>query len=1078
MTNNNTFVAYIARTLMLFSMILVSACDNITDYCAQGRNSNTINHKASSNDIIYPINLSHYQHCAKKLVKRDGCINASNKEQCMIACLNRDTMYGYKSNDKTVKDTNVKAITMNSKTPWQSTSIYVGDKTNLQFRVNGTVKLCNSQPSISSQSLKKGENLHDFAKRVLANEQSYYVSNTNYMLQAYNASGYLLSGNKTITSNKIILRYGEQLAVEVDKVGSGSSTPDTVSISLVGGSNQIYLYHNTHAQVNRNYYQSGSVRVFVLSYGDFFNDDANHNPKQINVNLATSSQYKIRLRTLGCYDSVGKYLKVRFKDYNSKESTKPTSAEYSYADWSKLKLAQEYMVTGGAWRPSESSGFKKGFLEFRIEYPYPLYTGYTKDDNQHYLGNIGSYKVVTLVATPPGNIQDFGLVKTYDRTASYIVEELRDPVLDLLWGPVLDVSGKRGMPTYYKSLEASTCTKNGQKYPCNVCKGSPGTGDGYVYYKNLDGECVRGMVGGVGFEIVPRLYNSFVQDAGVIEIVRILLVIYIILYGMFYILGVGETRTLYVTVHKVVKLGVIAILISPDSWEFFRNIFFGIFIDTTPELIEFFAGPITEAITGIPTSKIEDVKNFSFIDKIFSIFIEGDTWVKIFGLLFTGWNYGGLFFTGLVMIIMMLIAILLFAVTFFKAMIAYIVSIVVVAFLIMVAPIFITFSLFSWSANMFKHWLDYLIAYFLQPIVLFTSLAITTSLVINSLDNVLAYTTCWKCIQEFSLDIDSLVDIDLDFCLLAWFYPEGWGESSSIPGIFFKVLIFMITCEIASKISAWSLSVTLALSSVIDDAVGASTQRLWSNLGLNRIEATVKSLPNRFGKEVARSGVAVTKQAGDVAVMLGGQAVKGVGSATGSLKAQNIGKGIADSAKNRMGKRTKSSSILAKSVLAPVSVAGKAGSYLARGAGTTVKSSLFLAKDGAVALVKRSDESKRRFKATGKELLQGLGKVTVVPDLVNKGYQANKNRKRKKALQEVARKEMIERLRQEAIDKGEITEKDEFKLKKEDGKVVNAIKHRKMEGAVRAFTAINNIDFEKKYSKVFGKKVDNRDVFS
>ncbi len=85
--------------------------------------------------------------------------------------------------------------------------------------------------------------------------------------------------------------------------------------------------------------------------------------------------------------------------------------------------------------------------------------------------------------------------------------------------------------------------------------------------------------------------------------------------------------------------------------------------------------------------------------------------------------------------------------TFFRAVFAYIYAIVGIAFLLTLAPFFLTFFLFRQTTNLFERWIGYLVSFSLQVILLFSFLAfvilieqaVTKDNILKNLMNIVYY---------------------------------------------------------------------------------------------------------------------------------------------------------------------------------------------------------------------------------------------------------------------------------------------------------------------------------------------------
>jgi type IV secretory pathway VirB6-like protein len=728
------------------------------------------------------------------------------------------------------------------------------------------------------------------------------------------------------------LRFGEQLVLESYNYYDGHAfVGDQISVTINGGPKR-YLVDEVGNNNFTNSYDISANHLgnfegntlhgqrFIIDYSSLFNDESDHSPQYFTIkNEDDSTPYVVRARTLGCRDQSGRYLQARIKDGAS------ISPVYDMRIWNKRETTTNTAnltgsIKGGTWTPANESGFITGNLQFRVVYIYDSVekkdgfgeniddSFYNITDNEHYYGNEGYYKV-NITANQIGS---GSAASDEGDKASFVASEIVEPIRAMLWGIQIDLGLVNGGlkdaddPGLTMHNDADCATAGMQADNLSI------TAD-YAYYEYNDGggdQCLRAPSGGAGFQIIPRVYNALTGDGGFFSIVSKALLLYIVLFGIYYMLGIGGTRSIYGVVMRLIKFSIIIILLSPDSFSFFKKYFFITFIDGVPQLAQLMVDPVAQTITGTSNSS-----SFGFYDEIFVTFFSKDTWTKIVSLLFTGWNGGGFIFTGICLIMMMIIGFLIFITVFVKAIIAYLVAFIAIAFLIMVAPLFIVFSLFGFTANMFKHWLDYLISYFMQPLFMFITLIIMTKIVLASLHNVLDFEICWECIWNVDLSVIP------SFCLINFWVPTGWSDSnSSYAGIFFTIITFVVLCDVMGRMLEWSLAAAMSVSGAINSNVGSITNEAWNKMGGNRLEAFAFNAPSNFAGGVARTTVSAAKMTalGGVSMLSGG--VAGLAGRAGASKVDAGATGLRSMAKKQMNKEYKNQNMFQKAILAPFNV--------------------------------------------------------------------------------------------------------------------------------------------------------------
>jgi type IV secretory pathway VirB6-like protein len=118
---------------------------------------------------------------------------------------------------------------------------------------------------------------------------------------------------------------------------------------------------------------------------------------------------------------------------------------------------------------------------------------------------------------------------------------------------------------------------------------------------------------------------------------------------------------------------------------------------------------------------------------------------------YTGWIFALFLIWGLVQFLMMLVG----------AIVTYIKAIVGLAFLFALAPIFFAFILFERTRQIFMGWINQVLGFVFQPVLLFAFLGFYATLIDNALSDML-----------FKKDTITGADA-LDFCWAKWFSMPG-----------------------------------------------------------------------------------------------------------------------------------------------------------------------------------------------------------------------------------------------------------------------------------------------------------------
>ncbi|WDM84992.1 type IV secretion system protein [Ehrlichia sp. JZT12] len=347
---------------------------------------------------------------------------------------------------------------------------------------------------------------------------------------------------------------------------------------------------------------------------------------------------------------------------------------------------------------------------------------------------------------------------------------------------------------------------------------------------------------------VQQIYTNQTKAGSLWRAVQALCTLYIIFTVFGYVVGIIRC-TKYDLGVRIAKVAVIVGLLSQGSWEFFSDHFFSLFIQGVSDLISAFNG------------ELDGDSSFAFLDSTIGVLLTGEVWIRLLTLIVTG-PIGWLVF------VMILWAFVVFFICVIEAVIAYLFTILGVAFLGTLAPIFITFVLFQLTKTLFDSWVKMLVNFSLQPIILFAALAFLNQVVLTTLHDVTRFTVCNQCLA--GLDLPSSVTekgAPHDICLLPLLSPVGYSSDLSMDdavreeqfrggGLFFglpfgitSVLILLITANAMRAFKGMSENIAHSISGSIAGlgaSVHGATQALASIVGLDQetqsiIESAVKN---------------------------------------------------------------------------------------------------------------------------------------------------------------------------------------------------------------------------------------------
>ncbi|QKX02072.1 TrbL/VirB6 family protein [Wolbachia endosymbiont of Dirofilaria (Dirofilaria) immitis] len=235
---------------------------------------------------------------------------------------------------------------------------------------------------------------------------------------------------------------------------------------------------------------------------------------------------------------------------------------------------------------------------------------------------------------------------------------------------------------------------------------------------------------------VKSLYESFIKSSRTNTIrstIISLLVLYIVLHTLYYFLGLTYV-SIYEFLIACIKIGIITQLLRDDSWNFFYNNAFSIFINTPKQLIEVanFRGT---------TSNV-----FEFLDLPLNRFFSPNSILLIISLIFSGP-------LGIVAFCLVIWGLIKVVLSTFNALFSFITSIAIVTLLLSLAPIFIICLLFTYTRQMFYNWVKNLARFTIHPAILFIFISLVSQAMDHVIYSMFDFEVCSTCILSVNLRI-------------------------------------------------------------------------------------------------------------------------------------------------------------------------------------------------------------------------------------------------------------------------------------------------------------------------------------
>ncbi len=309
------------------------------------------------------------------------------------------------------------------------------------------------------------------------------------------------------------------------------------------------------------------------------------------------------------------------------------------------------------------------------------------------------------------------------------------------------------------------------------------------------------------FSASQQIYEGIVGNSNFKSAIRAALILYIVIYSIMF--TIGMTRINHKDLlERSIKIALILVLISANSWKFFNEYCLQIFMSGMEELLYYLTGTEATNSAGI----------FGFVDKIFQDIFVMNNILKLTSLITN--SYGIVAFACVLYFLFMYLFVIL------ESFIGYLIAILSISLMVSLAPLFIVLLLFENTKKYFEGWFKYLVNFAIQPVILFTIINILNSLLIIAYKNMLNFSVEWQnaipiyininyILQTFFIDFISLPIIPLFY--IQYYTPNFSGGEAQI--VTFKtVMVFGILVHIMKVVTELAPQMSNLLTSVTQGA--------------------------------------------------------------------------------------------------------------------------------------------------------------------------------------------------------------------------------------------------------------------
>ena len=271
--------------------------------------------------------------------------------------------------------------------------------------------------------------------------------------------------------------------------------------------------------------------------------------------------------------------------------------------------------------------------------------------------------------------------------------------------------------------------------------------------------------------------------------IKAMLIIYIMTYGMMFLLGVVQISQTDIVI-RVIKVALVSGLMNDSTFEFFNTYVF--------DFMTGFSDSIVSNISGYSLfSSTTSVSNpFMFMNAVLSkVFFSSTFIAQMMAMLSMGIN-------GVIYFIIVLVCVGILLIVSFRAIAVYLMAFMAISVLIGIAPLFLTFILFERTWYLFDNWMKFTFRYMLEPVIMLAGIIILTQLFTIYLDYVVGYSVCWKCAIPIKIPFPQIEGVtpaflDVELFCINWFAPWGFDHRSSQMGLSMQnmaVLLMLAYC--------------------------------------------------------------------------------------------------------------------------------------------------------------------------------------------------------------------------------------------------------------------------------------------
>jgi type IV secretory pathway VirB6-like protein len=224
---------------------------------------------------------------------------------------------------------------------------------------------------------------------------------------------------------------------------------------------------------------------------------------------------------------------------------------------------------------------------------------------------------------------------------------------------------------------------------------------------------------------------AIIMQEQLLGFVRVSILLFLLLNTIGFLIGTLRVNQKEI-LSRIIKLSIVGLLLTPDSWYWFLDTFIRIFIIGSLQLAFQIQNFLYTSINLPPNKEIFDL--FS-LTRFMNYVDWSDFGLKLLAVIFS--SIGGIFLA-----LMILVILFITMKMFIDSLLIYTSALVTQAILLLISPLILITKLFSITQEFFDSWAKQVIAFFLIPTVATIAVSLGSLLIFGLLEALMGFSYC------------------------------------------------------------------------------------------------------------------------------------------------------------------------------------------------------------------------------------------------------------------------------------------------------------------------------------------------